>query len=266
MFGFIERRLLFRPALASRFWEEAPPGLRAEDVWFPLDRGVRVHAWWCPTADWTPAQGAVLYCHGNAGNLSSRAASVRRWQERIGSGVLIFDYPGYGRSSGRPGEAGCYAAANACYDWLVHEKGVAPCDILLHGGSLGGAVAVELARRRPYRALVILGTFTSVPDMARALYPWLPARPFIRNRFETLAKIGSTAGRVFVAHGTADHFIPFGMAERLFAAAPEPKRLFPLVGHDHNHAPGPEFYAALSQFLQETDACHEPVRPGGDPA
>ena len=189
----------------------------------------------------------------------------RRWQERIGSGVLIFDYPGYGRSSGRPSEAGCYAAADACYDWLVKEKAVAPHDILLHGGSLGGAVAVELAGDAVLRSgdpgHVHLGA-----GHGQALYPWLPARPFIRNRFETLAKIGSTVGCVFLAHGTADRFIPFGMAERLFAAAPEPKRLFPLVGYGHNHAPGPEFYAALSQFLQETDVRHESVRPGGDPS
>jgi fermentation-respiration switch protein FrsA (DUF1100 family) len=258
VFGFIERRLLFRPALYPQCWQEAPPTLRAEDVWFTLERGVRIHGWWCPTAGWTPAQGAVLYCHGNAGNLSSRAESIRRWQERIGSGVLIFDYPGYGRSSGRPSEPGCYAAADACYEWLVNDRGIAPHDILLHGGSLGGAVAIDLAARRAYRALAILSTFTSVPDMAKALYPWLPARLFIRNRFDSLAKVGRTAGRLFLAHGTADRFIPFSMAERLYAAAPEPKQFFPLAGYDHNHAPGPEFYSALSLFLQTIETRPEP--------
>jgi len=102
--------------------------------------------------------------------------------------------------------------------------------------------------------------------MARTLYPWLPARLFIRNRFENLAKISRTAGRVFLAHGTADRFIPFAMAERLFAAAPEPKRFFPLTGYDHYHAPGPEFYGALAEFLQETASPHEPLRSSGSPA
>src|SRR5262249_15239623 len=160
---------------ATQHWQEPPPALRAEDVWLSLDGGVRVHAWWCPPEGWEPGQGAVLYCHGNAGNLSHRAESIRRWQERLNTGVLIFDYPGYGRSTGRPGEAGCRAAADAACDWLLRERGVAPANVLLHGGSLGGAVAADLATRRPYRALVLLGTFTSVADMARRLYPWLPA-------------------------------------------------------------------------------------------
>jgi fermentation-respiration switch protein FrsA (DUF1100 family) len=167
--------------------------------------------------------------------------------------VLIFDYPGYGRSTGKPSESGCYAAADAAYDWLVHEKGVAPEKIVLHGGSLGGGVAVELATRRRYRALILVGTFTSIPDMAAQLYPWLPARWFIRNRFESLNKIARTEGRVFIAHGTADSFIPFAMAEQLFAAAPEPKAFLPLVGHDHNDGAGPELYPALVRFLLQLD-------------
>jgi pimeloyl-ACP methyl ester carboxylesterase len=266
VFGFIERRLLFHPTPFARHWEEAPPGLAAEDVWLALDRRVKVHAWWCPPPSWIPARGAVLYCHGNAGNLSHRAESVRRWRDRLETAVLIFDYPGYGRSTGKPSEASCYAAADAASDWLQREKGVAPADVLLHGGSLGGAVAVELATRRPYRALVVLSTFTSVPDMASALYPWLPIRRFIRNRFDSLAKIGRTAGRVFLAHGTDDRVIPFNMGERLFAAAPAPKHFFPLAGYDHNHTPGPEYYTAIASFLQEVEHNHELVRQGQDPS
>jgi fermentation-respiration switch protein FrsA (DUF1100 family) len=250
---FLERWLLFRPVHHSRHWEEAPPALNAHDIWLTLDRGVRIHAWWCPPADWTPAHGAVLYCQGYKGNLSLRAEGVRRWQERLGRGVLIFDYPGYGKSTGKPGEAGCYAAAGAACDWLLRE-GVAPEEIVLAGGSLGGGVATELATHRPYRALVLIAAFTSVPDMAARKYPWLPGRRFIRNRFDNLAKIGRTRGRVFLAHGTADHFVPFAMGEALYAAAPGPKRLFPMAGYDHYHTPGPEFYAGVSHFLAETAA------------
>src|SRR3954447_5551875 len=85
--------------------------------------------------------------------------------------------------------------------------------------------------------------------MATQLYPWLPARRFIRNRFESLDKIGRTRGHVFLGHGTADRFIPFSMGQRLFAAAPEPKVFLPLVGYDHNDGAGPEFYAEVTRFL-----------------
>ncbi len=250
----LERWLLFHPTAHDRHWEAPPPAIRAEDVWLPLDNDVVVHAWWCPTERWKPSDGALLYAHGNAGNLSHRGGAVRRWQEGLGTGVLIFDYPGDGRSTGTPGEAACYAAADVACDWLTRDKGVAPERIVLLGKSLGGGVAVELATRRPYRALVLLSAFTSVPDMAANLYPWLPVRPFVRNRFENLKKIADTPGRVFVAHGTADRMIPFAMAERLFEAAPGPKRLFPLHGHDHNQGPGPDFYENVARFLREVEA------------
>jgi len=245
----LERWLIFHPTTSLASWVEPRPALHAEDVWLSLADGARIHAWWCPADGWRPSKGAVLYAHGNAGNLSHRAESVRLWQEHTGMGVLIFDYPGYGRSTGKPNEAGCYAAADAAYDWLLHEQHVAPETIVLYGGSLGGAVAIELATRRPYRALILVSTFTSIPDMATQLYPWLPARRFIRNRFESLDKIGRTRGHVFLAHGTADRFIPFSMGERLFAAAPEPKVFLPLVGYDHNDGAGPEFYAEVTRFL-----------------
>lgn len=261
MFQFLERPLVFRPISHAQHWVEAPPALGAEDVWLQLGMGVTVHGWWCPPAGWTPAQGALLYSQGYRGNLSQRGETIRRWQERVGRAVLIYDYPGYGRSTGKPSEDACYAAATAACDWLTREKGVAPRDVLLYGGSLGGGVAIELATRRPYRAVVLVGAFTSIPDMAARRYPWLPVRRFIRNRFDNLAKIGCI-GRVFIAHGTADRFVPFSMAERLFAAAAEPKRLFPMTGFDHHHTPGPEFYTAIADFLQEIEHDREHARQG----
>src|SRR3954452_21529747 len=150
-----------------------------------------------------------MLCHGNSGNISYRGPAALQWRDRLGVAVFLFDYPGYGRSTGKPTEAGCYAAADAAYDWLLSEQHVAPEAVVLYGGSLGGGVVIELATRRPYRALILVSTFTSIPDMATQLYPWLPARPFIRNRFENSDKIGRIQGRVLLAHGTADRFIPF---------------------------------------------------------
>src|SRR5207253_8642806 len=142
-------------------------------------------------------------------------------------------------------ESGCYAAADAAFDWLVNVQKVQAERIILYGGSLGGGVAIELAGRRPHRALILVSTFTSVPDMAQRLYPWLPARWLVRNRFENMAKIGKCTKPIFCAHGTKDSIVPFEQGQRLFAAAPEPKRFFPMEGYDHNHTPGPDFYATF---------------------
>jgi fermentation-respiration switch protein FrsA (DUF1100 family) len=248
----LENAFIYHPTRDTEDWQ-APPNDRVQDVELHTADGTRIHAWWCPPQTWEPAQGAVLYCHGNAGNLSYRGEGITRWQQQMNLAVLIFDYPGYGRSAGRPSEAGCYAAAEAAYDWLTQIQHVPAERIVLYGGSLGGSVAVELASRHPCRALVVVSTFTSIPDMAQKQFPWMPARWLVRNRFDNLAKIGHCRQPFFQAHGTADSTIPFSMGQRLFAAANEPKQFFAMDGYDHNHAPGPDFYAALRDFLAEQE-------------
>src|SRR5262249_5785433 len=121
IFLSLENHLLYRPSPASS-WNTPPAALRAEDVTFTSADGTRIHGWWCPTADWNPALGTMLYCHGNMGNLSHRVKAIAEWQNQIQQAVLIIDYPGYGRSDGSPSEAGCYAAADASYDWLLNKQ------------------------------------------------------------------------------------------------------------------------------------------------
>jgi fermentation-respiration switch protein FrsA (DUF1100 family) len=251
----LENWLLYFPANADN-WPAPPAQLHAADLELKTENGTPIHAWWCPPAGWDVSQGAILYFHGNAGNLSHRGPIVLEWQRALSQAVLIVDYPGYGRSGGKPSEAGCYAAADAAYAWLVDQE-KAPADrILLVGSSLGGGVAVDLARRQPHRALVLLSTFTSIPDMAQQVYFFLPARYLVRNRFDNLAKIAQCSRPVFFAHGTADDVIPYEHSERLFAAAKEPKRFLPLPGQGHDESIPPELFRALKEFLQT----HAPLK------
>jgi fermentation-respiration switch protein FrsA (DUF1100 family) len=262
----LENVMLYRPLRASQEWLP-PPNNRVQDVELKTADGERIHAWWCPTEGWVPERGAVLYSHGNAGNLTHRAEGIKRWQQEMGQAALIYDYPGYGRSTGRPSEAGCYAAADAAYDWLWQERAVSPEHILLYGGSLGGGVAVELGSRRPHRALILVSTFTSIPDMAQAVYPWLPVRWLVRNRFDSLKKISRCHQPLFQAHGTADRVVPFRQGLRLFEAANEPKEFFTMPNYDHNHTPGPAFYGRLRKFLAKAEAASPNRRPSeiGEP-
>jgi fermentation-respiration switch protein FrsA (DUF1100 family) len=242
---------VFRPVPHTQDWQQPPPGMSVEDLTLKGAGGMPLHAWWSAPADWEPARGALLYCHGNAGNLSHRGPGIQRWHEQLGVGVLIFDYPGYGRSGGTPSEAGCYAAADAAYDWLTQARAVRPETILMHGGSLGGAVAIDLAARRPHRALVLVSAFSSLEEMAHRQFPWLPTRWLVRDQWDNLRKIRLCRRPVFIAHGTADHVVPYAQGERLFAAAHEPKEFFPMPGYDHLHTPGPDFYQALRRYLAE---------------
>jgi fermentation-respiration switch protein FrsA (DUF1100 family) len=248
---FLENWLLFHPLRATVYWL-APPNARVQDVELLTVGGTRLHAWWCPVKDWQPGQGALLYCHGNAGNLSCRRESIARWQQALGVSVLIFDYPGYGRSEGSPTEAGCYASADAAYLWLTRTMNVPPERVLIYGGSLGGGVAVDLASRQPHRALILVKTFISIPEAAQSVYPWLPARWLVRNRFDNLEKIGRCRRPIFIAHGTADRIIPFAQGKRLFEAAGQPKRFLAMRDLDHNDGLPPEFFSELHSFLEET--------------
>jgi fermentation-respiration switch protein FrsA (DUF1100 family) len=250
----LENRFVFAPTPAVRDWEPPPPDLHIEDVELTSATATPIHAWWMTPPGWRPADGSLLYSHGNAGNLSHRGEGLRRWRDLMGLAVLIYDYPGYGRSGGRPTEAGCYAAADAAYVWLTDVQKVPSERILLYGGSLGGAVASELASRRPHRALVLVSAFSSLADMARLVLPWLPAGWFVRRRFNNLARLPACHRPVFIAHGTADRVVPFSQGERLFAVANEPKQFFPMPGYDHNHTPPPAFYEALLQFLTRAEA------------
>ena len=253
----IENWFLYHPTTADQDWGPPPPGLDPEDVELTSADGTRLHAWWCVPGDWTPEKGAMLRCPGNAGNLCYRCEDALEWKRDRDTAVLLIDYPGYGRSGGKPSEAGCYAAADAAYDWLVNEKEVPPERVLLYGESLGGAIAIDVAARRPYRALIVVSSFTSFPDIAQAHMPFLPARYFVKNKFDSLSKIGRCPGPVFIAHGTADGLVPFSQGERLFAAATTPqKRLYQMVGLDHNRV-DPKMYKALADFLLKCDQRQE---------
>lgn len=246
----LENRFVYQPIPANRHWVE-PPDSAIQDVELSLATGERIHAWWWPRPG---AIGAVLYCHGNAGNLSHRAATLRRFAEALDSSAMIFDYPGYGKSTGLPTEANCYAAAAAAWTWLTSEQKIPGERITLVGASLGGAVATDLARDYRCRALVLVKAFTSIPDMAGSRFPWLPARYFVRHRYDNLAKLPLIRCPVFITHGTADRVVPFTHAERLFAAANEPKEMVPLPGNDHNDALPDELFVRLRRFVTQHDS------------
>jgi fermentation-respiration switch protein FrsA (DUF1100 family) len=245
----VENSLVYHPAHTCVQEESLPEA--APRISLHSADGVAISARWFPYAG---ARGAVLYCHGNAGDLDGRAREVCALGRTLGESVLLFDYPGFGQSAGRPDEAGCHAAAEAAYDWLVGQRAVRPEDVLIYGESLGGGVAVHLAARRPHRALILVRTFTSLPDVAQGLCPWLPVHWLMSNRFNNLEEIGRCRQPTFIARGEADRLIPFAHGERLYAAADGPAFLFTLRGADHNDPLGPDFYAALRTFLQ----AHEP--------
>lgn len=241
----LENRLVYQPTVGGGPSATQPAGV--QDLQLLTASDVKIHARWCPHPQ---AKGAILYCHGNGGNLDGWAQATKDLYDHLGMSVLIFDYPGYGRSEGKPSEAGCYESAEAAYLWLTRQLAIPADRLVLMGESLGGAVAVEMASRHPHRALVLVRTFTSLPEVADHQMPLLVSSMFLNNRFDSLAKIGQCKQPLFLAQADADRLIPFKHGQQLFEAYPVPeKELCWLKGRGHNDPLPPEFYHALRRFL-----------------
>jgi len=222
-------------------------GLDFEDVALHTADGIKLHGWWVPARD---TRGTVLLMHGNAGNISHRLGYLTMFN-RLGYSVLLFDYRGYGKSGGSPGEEGTYLDAEAAWQHLTEARNLKSQDIVLVGESLGGGVATWLALKYPPRALVLASTFTSVPDMGAQVYPWLPVRLLARIVYDNIARIREIQVPVMIAHSRGDDIIPFAHGQALFAAAREPKQFLELAG-GHNEGflfSRNEWIAAVGAFL-----------------
>jgi hypothetical protein len=223
-----QARLVFFPGPAPSL-RPSDLGLQAREHTLTTADGERLNAWFFPRE---AARGAVLVCHGNAGSIEHRLDHARAFLE-MGWAVLLFDYRGYGASTGTPSEAGTYADAEAAYDLLLRDEGFVPDRIVLYGESLGVAVALELALRRACAGLIAESGFTSLPDMAAEVYPFLPARWLARIRYDNRAKIARLTAPLLLLHSPEDEIVPVAHAHALFAAAHEPKRLL-LTSGGHN--------------------------------
>jgi uncharacterized protein len=221
-----------------------------EDVWFRADDGVGLNGWYFPANTNAPrAHLAVLVCHGNAGNISHRLDTCAAMLA-TGANVFLFDYRGYGRSKGRPSEEGTYCDAQAAYQWL-RQRSFASTNIIAFGESLGGGVAAELAVREPVGGLVLQSTFTSIPDIAAELFPWLPVRWLGKIRYDTRTKLPRLHLPVLMMHSRLDEIVPFHHGQRNFAAAKQPKLFWELTGgHNDPLADRQHFIDGLEQFLR----------------
>ena len=208
------------------FWE-VQSQLGALDVWLRAADGVRIHGWWVPSPN---ARLVTLFLHGNGGNLTHRARHIREITA-AGSSLLIIDYRGYGKSGGRPSESGLCADAEAGYRYLL-SVGHGPKSIVVHGESLGTAVAVDLAARRECGAMILEAPFTSARDVGARVLPGIGS--LITWGFDSKRKIAGVRAPVLIIHGTADEVIPFDLGEALFRAAREPKYFWAVEGSGHN--------------------------------
>jgi fermentation-respiration switch protein FrsA (DUF1100 family) len=225
----IQRSFLFPIPQTVRTAPEAAGFPEAQEHVLTTADDEKVIVWHVPAK---PGHPVVLYFHGNGDYL---AGSFGRFRDLIsdGTGIVALSYRGYAGSSGQPSEAGLLQDAAAAYGFTAARYSADR--IAIWGFSLGTGVAVALAAEHPIGRLILEAPYTSIADVAAAIFRLVPVRWLIRDPFHSDARIGRVTAPVLVMHGGRDHVIPIGFGERLFALAHQPKQFvrFPEGGHDN---------------------------------
>lgn len=245
--NFIESQVFF----PDRVLEGNPAqyGLTYEEIWITTQDGQRLHAWWTPGR---LGSATLLFCHGNAGNISHRIDNISRLHA-LDLSVLIFDYRGYGKSTGSISEKGFYLDAEAA---LIKARDLAEKTggpLVVFGRSLGGIAAVHIGSRPKVDGLILESTFTHLGAMASSIFPLPGMESWLKERFNAEKKIGSITCPILFFHGDEDGIVPFALGRALFTAAMAPKEFVTLKGAGHNdtyYVGGKPYFDKIKSFVQ----------------
>ena len=246
----MQGRMLYLANVPGRELTARPAdvGLDYEDVWIETEDGVRLHGWYVPGE----SSRTLLFFHGNAGNISHRIDSIRQFHS-LGLSIFIIDYRGYGRSGGKTNEQGIYRDADAAWQYLTENRGLRDGDIIVFGRSMGASAGAKLATKEQPLGVIVESSFTSVPEIAQELYPWLPVRWLSRLRHATRDYVADINCPVLVVHSRDDEIVPYRHGEAIFDAANEPRSLLTLRG-GHNDAwllDESNYVSGLRDFIQK---------------
>lgn len=242
---FLQAHLIYFPE-ARIIATPAERGLPYESVDFKTEDGVDLNGWYIAGG----SDRVLLFCHGNAGNISHRLESLVIFHQ-LGLNIFIFDYRGYGQSQGRTTEKGTYRDAQAAWDYLTVQRGFPANKIIIFGRSLGGPIAASLAAREQPAALILESTFTSLPDLGARLYPLFPVRLLSRFQYRTAAYVRRVTSPLLVVHSPSDDLVPYDLGVKVYRAASAPKEFLEIRG-DHNSGfllTGQTYVTGLRSFI-----------------
>lgn len=246
LFMFFESSLMYpAPDPANANWE--PDGIEFEDAQFVSKDGTALHGWFFAHPE---PRAVILFAHGNGEQVAWLGKEMSVLSKLYRVSIFAFDWRGYGKSGGKPDEAGILEDAEAAQLWLSERTSVAPEKIVLWGRSIGGAVAVHLAAEFGTKGLILDRTFNSMVDVAASHMPWLPVRTFLKNRYQSDERITRYEGPLIQFHGKPDRVVPFKTGRALFDAAVSNDKQFIVseqLGHN-DHWPE-ELHRAVDLFI-----------------
>jgi len=245
----IEHHFLFFPE-SHIYYTPDQFGLAYEDVYYQTDDNETINGWYVPAAQDAPV---LIFCHGNAGNISHRLPNIRllaAW----GISTFIFDYRGFGRSTGSISEEGLYLDALGAHRFLTEDRGIDPARLVPFGRSMGGPVAVDLATRITPPCLVLESTFTKLVDLVESVYPGMGLESELTMVFGAEDKIETVGCPTLFIHGDSDDIVDYRLGRALFDRAGEHKRFYTIAGALHNDTfdvGGEEYFRTLAGFITE---------------
>ncbi len=247
---YSQSSLIYYPNMPGRNLIATPEqiGLKYQNVQLVTADGVNLHGWFIPS---NHAIGTVVFFHGNAGNISHRLESIDVFNG-LNLNVFIIDYRGYGKSEGKVTEKGTYRDAEAAWIYLTETRSISTNKIIIFGRSLGASIATWLASKKTPAALIIESGFTSIPSIAKRIYPYLPVRWLTHFKYDTKSYVKNLSSPVLVVHSKNDEIIPFDEGLELFNAAPKNKQFLEMRG-GHNDGfliTGSAYIEGLRTFIQ----------------
>ena len=243
-FRYFEVKSIYFPTKQIEFYPK-DIDLDYEEISFNTKDNVSLNGWFIPGKR---PRATLIFCHGNAGNISNRLEFIRLFNS-INLNIFIFDYRGYGKSKGSPNEKGTYLDVRAAYEYVCSRDDVDKNKVIVYGESLGGAVAIDLAKdQEDLMALITFGSFSSTKDMAKAVYPFLPIWFMVSMKYDNISKVKDIKIPKLIAHGANDEIVPFKQGEALFKEAANPKEFLVLRG-GHNDA----ILIEQGEFLKKVD-------------
>ena len=239
-----QRHLLYLPGFGRPELGDLA-ALGVHEIMVKTADGLSLLSWYLPPRDGHPV---IAYFHGNGGHIGYRAERLRQFGGN-GYGVLMTEYRGYGGNPGTPSESGLIADGAAALDFLS-GAGITPDRLVIYGESLGSGIAVPLAAQREVAGLILEAPFTSVAEVAQYHYSFIPASALVRDRFDSLARIGDVKAPILVLHAERDRVVPVRFGRALFDAAPEPKELWLARKAGHEDLVRYGAFEAILDFLR----------------
>ena len=240
-----QRKLQYMPM--GKMWEIASYNLEGfEEERLTTSDKIKIYAWYKPAKK---GKKIILYFHGNAGNMGERAHKFSAFANQ-GFGVLAISYRGYYRSEGSPSEAGLMRDADAALQFLLQQNYQAE-NIILFGESLGSGVAVQMATKFNFAAIILESPYSSIAGVAQKKYWYAPVKLLLKDKFESIKFISKISEPVLIFHGTADKIVSYQEGKKLFDAANMPKKLITVEGAGHVDFTNEFLVEEMNNFLQK---------------